>query len=77
MQRRRENYKQLLKVLIEARRAAGLTQVQVGKILGKRQTFVSKYELGERRLDAIEFLYVCRAIKLNPAKTLSRFTKVL
>lgn len=72
-----KNYKQLLKVLIEARRRTGLTQAQVGKILGKRQTFVFKYELGERRLDAIEFLYICKAIKLDARKTLSKFMALL
>lgn len=34
--------------------------------LGKPQQFVSKYEIGERRLDAIEFVDVARAIGLDP-----------
>jgi transcriptional regulator with XRE-family HTH domain len=44
------------------RREAGLTQVQVAERLDVPQSFVSKYESGERRLDAIELLHVVRAL---------------
>ncbi|TAX99601.1 XRE family transcriptional regulator [Rhizobium leguminosarum] len=37
-----------------------MTQLQLGKRLGQRQTFVSKFELGERRLDVAEFVAVCK-----------------
>lgn len=37
-----------------ARKAAGLTQAQVAARLGKPQSFVAKYETGERRLEAVE-----------------------
>jgi transcriptional regulator with XRE-family HTH domain len=47
-------YRRMLERLREARLAAGLTQAQVAKRLGKPQSFVSKVELGERRLDPIE-----------------------
>ena len=47
-------YKRLLKQLKVARQEAGLTQAQVGKALGRHQSFVSKCEGGERRIDAIE-----------------------
>ena len=48
-------YKQFLDRLRAARLAAGLTQAQVASALGKPQSFVSKCENGERRVDAIEF----------------------
>ncbi len=44
----------LLSRLVEARREAGMTQVQVAAALGKHQSFVSKSENGERRVDALE-----------------------
>ena len=44
----------LLRRLGDARRSAGMTQVQVSAALGKHQSFVSKCENGERRVDAIE-----------------------
>lgn len=43
-------------LLISARKKSGLTQVQIAKELGKPQSFISKYERGERRLDFTEFI---------------------
>jgi transcriptional regulator with XRE-family HTH domain len=47
-------YQFLLERLREARKKAGLTQVQVAKALNRRQSYVTKCELGERRLDPID-----------------------
>jgi len=47
-------YQFLLKRIREARRQAGLTQVQVAKALNRSQSYVTKCELGERRLDPID-----------------------
>ena len=47
-------YKQFLKRLRDARREAGLTQVEVAKALRRPQSFVSKCESGERRVDVVE-----------------------
>jgi transcriptional regulator with XRE-family HTH domain len=44
-------YKCFLARLVEARKQAGLTQVEVAKQLGKAHSFISKCELGERRVD--------------------------
>ncbi len=51
---------------VKARRDAGLTRADLGARIGRRQTFVSKVELGERRLDAAEFVEVARAIGVDP-----------
>lgn len=51
---------------MQARKDAGITQAELGKRIGQRQTFVSKFELGERRLDVAEFIAVTRAIGANP-----------
>lgn len=48
-------YAALITVLIEARLSAKLTQVQLASALGKPQSFVSKIERGERRIDLVEF----------------------
>lgn len=56
----------LISLLREARESANLTQTQLSKLLEKPQSFVSKYERGERRLDVIEFLEICRQIKADP-----------
>lgn len=55
-------YKQLCALLRQIRRNAGLTQVQVAERLGAPQSFVSKYEAGERRLDVIELRHVAEAM---------------
>ena len=47
-------YKAFLALLRRAREDAGLTQVQVAKRLGRPQTWLSKCELGERRVDFVE-----------------------
>lgn len=47
-------YKAFLALLRQAREEAGLTQVQVAEKLGRPQTWVSKCELGERRVDFVE-----------------------
>lgn len=65
--KRRDAHNQLRDALLDARRKKGLTQVEVATLLDKPQSFVSKYESGERRLDIIEFLEVCKALKVNPA----------
>lgn len=61
-----ERYRYLLAILREARESVGMTQVQLSQKLGKPQSYVSKYENGERRLDVIELLDVCEAVGANP-----------
>jgi len=53
-------YKNFLARLIEARKQAGLTQVDVAKRLGKAHSFISKCELGERRVDFVELQQLAR-----------------
>ncbi|MGL4637192.1 MAG: helix-turn-helix domain-containing protein [Beijerinckiaceae bacterium] len=53
--------------LKEARLASGQTQATVAERLGKPQSFVAKYEAGERRLDAIELIQVARVVGLEPS----------
>ncbi|OLR89538.1 helix-turn-helix domain-containing protein [Actinokineospora bangkokensis] len=55
-------YQQLCQLLRRLRLEAGLTQVQVAERLGEPQSFVSKYESGERRLDVVELRYVAEAV---------------
>jgi len=47
-------YRKFLARLVQARRDAGLTQIEVAKRLGKAHSFLSKCELGERRVDFVE-----------------------
>ena len=55
-----------LQVLLrEVRLDAGLTQADLAGRLGQAQSFVSKYESGERRLDLLEVRQVCRALGMS------------
>lgn len=65
-------YGRLRTLLIEARLRERLTQAEVAKRLRRAQSFVSKYELGERRLDIVDFLAVCDVLNLNPADVLHK-----
>ena len=58
-------YERFCRLLVEARRSANLTQIQLAVALSRPQSYVSKYERGERRLDVIEFLEIARALKLD------------
>ena len=61
-----ERYQEFLRRLKLARTDAGMTQQQLATLLARPQSFVSKYENAERRLDVIEFLDVCSACTLTP-----------
>lgn len=57
-------YKQVLKLLKKSRIKANVTQEQMAERLGATQTFVSKCERGERRLDILELREFCCAMGL-------------
>jgi len=65
-------YKRLRELLVAARREADLTQVELSFRLKRPQSFVSKYERGERRLDVIEFGEVARALGIDPIRILDK-----
>ncbi len=71
---RSERHRQLRALLVERRKAAGLSQEALAERLGRPQSFVSKYETGERRLDVIEFLEVAEAIGFSPSELLQGFS---
>ena len=70
-QERQQRKKALLDLLRQIRRTAGLRQVELAQRLGKPQSYVSKYESGERRLDLLDLEQVCQAVGI----TLVSFTK--
>jgi transcriptional regulator with XRE-family HTH domain len=65
-------YQRLCRLLRELRHEAGLTQVQVAAWLGVPQSFVSKYESGERRLDVVELGHVAGALEVSLQHVLER-----
>ncbi|WP_039918747.1 helix-turn-helix domain-containing protein [Cellvibrio mixtus] len=67
---KREVLTALLKTL---RSEAGLTQTEMANLLGKPQSYVSKYESGERRLDFVEVMEVCEGLHVAPKSFLERY----
>lgn len=63
--RNRDQYGQFVELLREIRLRAGLRQTDVAGRLNLPQSFISKYESGERRLDIFELRLVCRALGLS------------
>lgn len=70
-------YQQFLTLLVQARKEAGLTQRELSERLGRPQSYVSKFERGERRLDVIEFLEITRNLGVDPHKVLKEIDSAL
>ncbi|MDO8900749.1 MAG: helix-turn-helix transcriptional regulator [Phenylobacterium sp.] len=66
-----EAYSAFVGLLRDARVAAGLTQEELANRLGRPQSFVSKSERRERRIDVVEFIEIARALGLDPARLLA------
>jgi transcriptional regulator with XRE-family HTH domain len=58
-------YTRFREMLVEARKAKGLTQVDLALRLGRKQSYVSKFERGERRLDIVEFLEIAELLEID------------
>ncbi len=68
-----QDQSRLQKLLKTARLEAGLTQAELAQRLGVNQSFVSKYESGERRLDLIELRNICKALGIPLLSFVKRF----
>jgi len=60
----------LRKLLTDLRKKQSVTQSELASRLKKQQSFVSKYEIGERNIDVIEFIEILVALNLDPVETL-------
>ncbi len=67
----------LLELLRELRQEAGLRQQDVADLIEEPQSFVSKYEIGERRLDILELREVCQVLKVSLADFAARLDERL
>jgi transcriptional regulator with XRE-family HTH domain len=70
-----EEYNRFRHLLIEVRKAAKLTQAEVAAKLELPQSYVSKYERGERRRDVIEFLQVAQVLEIDPLAFIEELLK--
>jgi DNA-binding XRE family transcriptional regulator len=67
-------FRELLK---ELRRTQNVTQVQLARRLGRPQSYVSKFENGDRRLDFVETAFLCDALGLKLENVARIFTRRL
>jgi len=67
------NEEHLRRLLRHARKQRGLTQAALAAMLCKPQSFVSKYESGERLLSFVETIDACRALNLDPKALLGEY----
>lgn len=66
--------KRLRSELRNARKRASLKQVEVAAMLGKPQSYIAKVENGERRIDFIETIQLCKVVGLDPLQLVDMFT---
>lgn len=67
-----ERYRRFREDLVAARKQAGLSQEELARRLGKPQSYVSKYENGERRLDVVEVAEIAEAMGMALTDLVSR-----
>lgn len=72
-----EPYSVFAAQLASARKRTGMRQIELAQKLKKPQSFVSKFECGERRLDVIEFLTIMDALGEDPVTILAEAAKAL
>lgn len=70
---KRDRRQLLLDLFRQIRIEAGLRQVDLARKLRRPQSFVSKYESGERRLDLLELQQVCAALHISVTEFVKRF----
>lgn len=70
-------YRIVTHLIREIRAEAGLRQADLAERLGARQSFVSKYESGERRLDLLEIRAICTACGVSLATFVERLEERL
>ncbi len=68
-------YAKLREVLTNERLSASLTQAMLAERLKRPQSFVSKFEIGERHLDVIEFIDICKVLGVDPKEILGKVVR--
>lgn len=74
---KREYYECLRQSLISERKRQCLSQDEAAKLINKPQSFVSKYETGERRLDIIELVVICKKLNIPLEKIIHPIERII
>ena len=65
-------HRRLIEEVAAARKAAGMSQRALAERLRRSDSYISKFEAGERRLEVCEFIELCEVIGTDPAQLISR-----
>jgi transcriptional regulator with XRE-family HTH domain len=72
---RSRRHRALCALLASARKAAGLSQHELAVRLKTSQTVIARIEIGERRIDVIEFMDLSRALKIDPRELVTQLMR--
>jgi transcriptional regulator with XRE-family HTH domain len=75
LKRNEKKYKHFLELFYQARVNSGFRQIDLAQIFEMPQSFISKIESGERRIDIIEFIEICEALNISPEEFIKTLTK--
>lgn len=69
---RSRRHRALCAALVQARKAVGLSQQELASRLRTSQTVIARIEIGERRVDVVEFIDLARALRIDPHKVMDQ-----
>jgi len=67
----------LVRALVAVREESGLSQSELARRLGRRQSYVWKIENGQQRIDLLELVEICQKCRADPEAVVSKFLKDL
>jgi len=70
-----EDYRLLIQMVRETREREGVAQSDLATRVGVTQTFISKVERGERRLDPVELIEILEALEVTPTEWISEYLR--
>jgi len=68
-------HEELTRAVVELRKKAGLTQRQLAEAVGREQNFIGRIETGQRRVDLVEWVTICRACGADPETEIARLVR--
>lgn len=66
MKLQKDRKRLLREMLKEMRTSRGLRQLDLAIALGRSQSYIAKFESGEKTLDFVEVLEICEVLRMNP-----------
>ena len=59
-------YREVVEAVVALRKEAGLTQREMATLLNREQSYVGRIETGQRRIDIVELVWICKACGADP-----------